>query len=162
MKITNIEYNNEYFMKEAEKVSLQSTCRRQVGAIIVKENKIIARGYNDAPVGCLSCKELGGCMRQKDNIPSGTRQEYCRAVHAEQRAIIQAATTEGISIKGGTLYVTTYPCGICARMIIDCKIERIVYKGDYMDENSHKMLNESGIIVEKYEPSKQIKKELVI
>lgn len=157
MGIINVQYNDEYFMNKAEKVSLQSTCRRQVGAVIVKENQILASGYNDAPEGCLPCKELGGCMRQRDNIPSGTRQEYCRAVHAEQRAIIQAAINEGISIKGGTLYVTTYPCGICARMIIDCKIKRIVYKGDYMDENSHNMLSESEIIVEKYEPKVKAK-----
>ena len=161
MKIKNLEYNNEYFMKEAEKVSLLSTCRRQVGAVIVKDNKIISKGYNDAPEGCLSCKDLGGCIRQKNNIPSGTRQEYCRAVHAEQRAIIEAATKEGVSIKGGTLYVTTYPCGICARMIIECRIEKIVYKGDYMDENSHQMLNESGIVVEKYEPNKVMKKLVI-
>lgn len=162
MGIINVQYNDEYFMNKAIEISLQSTCRRQVGAIIVKENKILTSGYNDAPEGLLPCKELDGCIRQINNIPSGTRQEYCRAVHAEQRAIIQAAINEKINIKGGTLYVTTYPCGVCARMIIECKIKRVVYKGDYMDENSHKMLNESKIIVEKYEPSKVIKKELMI
>lgn len=148
--VMNLEYNEEYFMNLAEDVSKDSDCRRHVGAVIVRDNKVLVTGYNAAPFGLSSCKELGGCMRQKDNIPSGTRQEYCRAVHAEQNAIIKAAT-EGISIKGGTLYVTTYPCSICARMIINCKLKRIVYMGDYQDENSHNLLRESGIIIEKYE-----------
>lgn len=154
MDVINLNYDDDYFMQHAEKMALKSTCRRQVGAVIVKENRILASGYNDAPDGCLSCSELDGCMRQRDDIPSGTMQEYCRAIHAEQRAIVQAAIEEGVSIKGGTLYVTTYPCGICARMLIQCKLERIVYKGDYRDENAHEMLNESGILVEKYEPKK--------
>ncbi len=149
--IVNSEYNDQYFMSLAEEISTNSDCRRHVGAVIARDNKVLVTGYNAAPVGCESCIELGGCMRQEDNIPSGTRQEYCRAVHAEQNAIIQAAT-EGISIKGGTLYVTTYPCNICARMIMNCKLKRIVYQGDYQDEGSHNMLKESGIIVEKYEP----------
>ena len=158
--ISNLEYDDEYFMNLAEEVSLNSDCRRHVGAVIAKDNRVLVTGYNASPEGCTSCKELGGCMRQRDGIPSGTRQEYCRAVHAEQNAIIQAATEE-ISIKGGTLYVTTYPCSICARMIINCKLERIVYKGDYQDENSHKMLSESGIIVEPYIP-KMKKKTMLI
>lgn len=151
MDIKNLEYKDEYFMNLAEEVSNNSNCRRHVGAVIVRDNKVLTTGYNAAPNGLASCMELGGCIRQRDGIESGTRQEYCRAVHAEQNAIIEAAT-KAISILGGTLYVTTYPCSICARMIINCKIERIVYKGDYKDENSHKMLSESGIIIEKYEP----------
>lgn len=154
MEVTNLKYDDECFMSIAEIISSYSTCRRQVGAVIVKDGVILTKGYNDAPDGLASCIELGGCMRQRDGIPSGTRQEYCRAVHAEQNAIIEAAT-RGISIQGGTLYVTTYPCSICARMIINCKIERIVYKGDYKDENSHKMLSESGILTEKFEPVKR-------
>lgn len=159
MNIKNLEYNDDYFMTMADEYSTYSNCRRHVGAVITINNQVLVTGYNAAPNGLASCTELGGCMRQKDNIPSGTKQEYCRAVHAEQNAIIEAAT-KGISIKGGTLYVTTYPCSICARMIINCDIKRIVYKGDYQDENSHKMLSESGITVEKYE-SKVKKKELV-
>ena len=154
MDVVNLEYNDEYFMNLAKEVSNNSNCRRHVGAVIVKDNKVLVTGYNAAPNGLASCMELGGCMRQRDNIESGTRQEYCRAVHAEQNAIIEAAT-KGISILDGTLYVTTYPCSICARMIINCKIERIIYDGDYKDENSHKMLSESGIIIEKFEPVKR-------
>lgn len=151
MEVNNLEYNDEIFMLLADAISSYSNCRRQVGAVITRDNKVLVTGYNAAPFGLESCSELGGCMRQKDGIPSGTRQEYCRAVHAEQNAIIEAATS-GVSVVGGTLYVTTYPCSICARMIINCRIKRIVYAGDYQDENSHKMLSESNIIVEKYEP----------
>lgn len=154
MEVKNFKFNDECFMSIAEVVSLYSTCRRQVGALIVKDDTILTKGYNDAPNGLAKCVELGGCMRQRNGIPSGTRQEYCRAVHAEQNAIIEAAT-KGIVITSGTLYVTTYPCSICARMIINCKLERIVYKGDYKDENSHKMLSESGILIEKFEPVKR-------
>lgn len=156
--INNLEYDDDYFMNLAEEVSINSTCRRHVGAVIARDNKLLVTGYNAVPNGLTPCNELGGCMRQRDNIPSGTRQEYCRAVHAEQNAIIESAT-KGISIVGGTLYVTTFPCGICARMIINCKLRRIVYKGDYMDENSHKMLDESGIIVEKYQPKVKSKND---
>lgn len=155
MGVKNIIYNDEYFMAMAEMMSSYSNCRRHVGAVITKDNKMLTTGYNAAPDGLKSCSDLGGCMRQRDKIESGTRQEYCRAVHAEQNAIIEAAVN-GISIKGGTLYVTTYPCSICARMIINCKLERIVYNGDYQDENSHKMLSESGILVEKFEANKCI------
>lgn len=158
MEITNLEYNDEYFMAMAEMISSYSDCRRHVGAVITKDNQVLVTGYNAAPFKLASCQDLGGCMRQIDNIPSGTRQEYCRAVHAEQNAIIEAAS-KGISILGGTLYVTTYPCSICARMLINCKLERIVYKGDYMDENSHKMLSENEIVIEKFEP---VKRKIII
>lgn len=151
MQINGLKFDDDYFMKLAEEISTNSNCRRQVGAVIVRNNKFLVAGYNAVPFGLKSCSELGGCMRQKDGIPSGTRQEYCRAVHAEQNAIIEAAI-RGIFIGGATLYVTTYPCSICARMLINCQLERIVYAGDYQDENSHKMLSESNIVVEKYEP----------
>jgi len=154
VEVINLKLDDKYFMQLAEKISNKSDCRRHVGAVITKNNMVLVSGYNASPFGLKSCTELGGCMRQKDNIPSGTRQEYCRAVHAEQNAIIEAAT-KGIIITGGTLYVTTYPCSICARMIINCKLERIVYKGDYKDDTSHKMLSESGILIEKFEPEKR-------
>lgn len=140
---------NEYFMTIAIDVSKRSTCRRQVGAVITLDNKIKATGYNGSPRGLKHCEDMGGCIRQKNNIPSGTRQEYCRAVHAEQNAIISAAT-EGTSIKGGTIYVNTYPCSICARMLINAEIKKIVYLGDYSDELSKDMLEEAKIKIEKY------------
>lgn len=135
---------DEYFMNITENVSLRSTCRRKVGAVITLDNKIKSTGYNGSPKGLSHCSDKGGCMRQIYNIESGTRQEFCRAVHAEQNAIIQAAV-DGVSIKGGTLYVNTYPCSICARMIINAEIKRIVYSSDYNDPLAKELLDESDI-----------------
>ena len=135
---------DEYFMNITEDVSLRSTCRRKVGAVITLDNKIKSTGYNGSPKGLSHCMEKGGCMRQINNIPSGTRQEFCRAVHAEQNAIIQAAV-DGVSIKGGTLYVNTYPCSICARMIINAEIKKVVYSSDYNDDLAKELLEESNI-----------------
>lgn len=140
---------DDYFMKITEDVSLRSTCRRKVGSIITVDNKIKSTGYNGSPKGLNHCSENGGCMRELHNIESGTRQEFCRAVHAEQNAIIQAAV-DGTAIKGGTLYVNTYPCSICARMIINAEIKRIVYASDYKDNLAKDLLNEANIEVVKY------------
>lgn len=144
---------DDIFMATAQVVSLRSTCRRQVGAIICRESHIISEGYNGAPKGLAHCSDLNGCMRQLNGVASGTRQEFCRAVHAEQNAIIQAPVT----IKGGTLYVTTYPCSICARMIINAEISRVVYDGEYSDPLSEELFKEAGIPVEKYRPKVLIK-----
>ncbi len=146
---------DEFFMTMAEVACTRSTCRRQVGAVIVKNHEVLTIGYNGAPQGLKHCSELGGCMRQRDGIPSGTRQEYCRAAHAEQNAIVQAAK-QGVSIMGGTIYVTTFPCSICARMIINSELKRIVYSGDYLDENSKAMLEESGIAIDHFSPEKRL------
>ena len=139
---------DEYFMQMAELTAQRSTClRRQVGAIIVKEKHIIATGYNGAPKGLPHCEELGGCLREKLEIPSGERHELCRALHAEQNAIIQAATL-GQSIEGATIYITHQPCIICAKMIINAGISRIVIRRGYPDEMSRGMLREAGLKVE--------------
>ena len=139
---------DEYFMQMAELTAQRSTClRRQVGAIIVKEKHIIATGYNGAPKGWPHCEELGGCLREKLEIPSGERHELCRALHAEQNAIIQAATL-GQSIEGATIYITHQPCIICAKMIINAGISRIVIRRGYPDEMSRGMLREAGLKVE--------------
>lgn len=139
---------DEYFMQMAELTAQRSTClRRQVGAIIVKEKHIIATGYNCAPKGLPHCEELGGCLREKLEIPSGERHELCRALHAEQNAIIQAATL-GQSIEGATIYITHQPCIICAKMIINAGISRIVIRRGYPDEMSRGMLREAGLKVE--------------
>lgn len=144
---------DEYFMKITEDVSERSTCRRKVGAIITVDNKIKTTGYNGAPKGLFHCEDMGGCIRTKNNIKSGTHQEICRAVHAEQNAIIQAAV-DGIKIKGGTLYVNTFPCSICTRMIINAEIKRIVYLSDYEDKLSKEMLEETDIEVVKFKSKK--------
>ncbi len=137
---------DEYFMQLVEIIKTRSTCvRRQVGAIVVKENRILTTGYNGAPSGCKHCEEIG-CVRQQLGIPSGQRHELCRALHAEQNAIIQAAKY-GINIDGACIYVTTQPCVICAKMIINSGIKRIVYKGEYPDELAMQLLDEANIEV---------------
>ena len=138
---------DEYFMQMAELTAKRSTClRRQVGAVIVKNRHIIATGYNGAPRGLKHCDELGGCLRQQLGVPSGQRHELCRALHAEQNAIIQAATL-GQSIEDGTIYVTHQPCVICAKMIINAGIKRIVVRETYPDEMATEILDEAGIRV---------------
>ena len=142
---------DEYFIEIAKLVSTRSNCvSRKVGAVITVDNQIIATGYNGAPKGLHHCIDAGGCLRKLNKIPSGTRQEVCRAAHAEQNAIISAAV-KGVSIKGGTLYVNTYPCSICTRMLINAEIKRIVYDSDYSDPLSKEMLDESGIEIVKFE-----------
>ncbi|MCR4660667.1 MAG: cytidine/deoxycytidylate deaminase family protein [Clostridia bacterium] len=140
------------FMDLTLDVASWSSCfqeNRQVGAVIVKDKRIITTGYNGAPAGIVSCKEKGECIRKKLGIPSGTRHEMCFAVHAEQNAIVQAAKL-GISIDGATIYVTHQPCSICGKMIINSGIKRIVYKEGYPDEFSMKLFEECGMKVEKY------------
>lgn len=136
---------DEYFMEMAVLTARRSTCmRRQVGAVIVKDRHIIATGYNGAPRGIAHCADRGGCLRQKLGIPSGERHELCMALHAEQNAIIQAATL-GQSIEGASIYVTHQPCVICAKMIINAGIRRIVVKEGYPDKLSVDILAEAGL-----------------
>lgn len=136
---------DEYFMEMAKLAAKRSTClRRQVGAVIVQDKHVIATGYNGAPKGIPHCAELGGCYREKNNIPSGERHELCRALHAEQNAIIQAATyAQGID--GASIYITHQPCVICAKMIINAGIERIVVNEGYPDEMAVDILEEAGL-----------------
>lgn len=136
---------DERFMQIAKLVGTWCTChRRNVGAVIVKDKRIIATGYNGAPAGIETCLERGYCLRNKLQIPSGTQAEICYSVHAEQNAIIQASKL-GIAVDGSTLYVTHQPCTICTKLIINAGIKRIVYGIEYPDEFSLKLLNEAGI-----------------
>ena len=140
-------------MELTEQVAMWSSCykpNRQVGAIIVKNKRILTTGYNGAPQGVVSCKERCECLREKLGIESGTRHELCYAVHAEQNAIIQAARL-GIVLEGATLYCTHQPCVICAKMIINAGITRIVYKQGYPDEFATKLLNEAGVQLDVYD-----------
>lgn len=149
MSDTKVERPNwdEYFIEIADVVAKRSNCvSRKVGAVITVDNQIVSTGYNGAPKGLHHCIDAGGCLRKLNKIESGTRQEICRAVHAEQNAIISAAV-KGVSIKGGTLYTNTYPCSICTRMIINAEIKKIVYDSDYSDPLAKEMLEESGIKV---------------
>jgi len=138
---------DEYFGEICQVVARRSTClRRQVGAILVKDRRILATGYNGPPRGLKHCAELGGCYRERMGVPSGQRQELCRALHAEQNAIIQAAL-HGVSTVGSTMYVTTFPCSLCAKMLINAGVERVVYRGDYPDQLAAEMLEEAGVQV---------------
>ena len=140
---------DEYFMEMAELTAKRSTCmRRHVGAVIVNDRHAIATGYNGAPSGIMHCEERGGCIRQQLNVPSGQRHELCMALHAEQNAIIQAAVM-GNSVEGGTIYITHQPCAICAKMILNAGIKRIVIKEGYPDELAASILDEAGLKVEK-------------
>lgn len=139
---------DEYFMQIVDVIKTRSTCiRRQIGACIVHDKHIISTGYNGVPTGLKHCIDVG-CMREKLHIPSGERHELCRGTHAEQNAIIQAALN-GVSTKDSTIYISVSPCSVCAKMIINAGIKRVVYEGDYPDELSLQFLNEAGIDIEK-------------
>ena len=134
----------EYFMEITRLVAKRATClRRQVGAVLVMDKRLLATGYNGAPSGLAHCLEVG-CLREKRQIPSGERHELCRGLHAEQNVIIQAAF-HGIRIQGSTLYCTNLPCAICTKMLINAGIQEIVYKSGYGDDLSKEMLLEARI-----------------
>ncbi len=141
------------FMKMADFIGSWSSCyqeNRQVGAVIVRDKRIITTGYNGAPSGVKSCKEKGECLRKKLNIASGTRLESCYAVHAEQNAIAQAAKL-GESVDGATIYVTHQPCTICTKMIINSGIKKVIYRNGYPDEFSKVLLDEAGVTLIKFD-----------
>lgn len=133
---------DNYFMEIAKVVASRSTClRRKAGAVLVREKRILATGYNGVPKGLPHCEDTG-CPRA--NYPSGTHHELCRAVHSEQNAIVQAAI-HGVSIEGSTLYCTHQPCTLCAKMLINAGVERVVYSEDYPDGESLNFFNQAGI-----------------
>lgn len=141
---------DEYFMDITRRVATRSTClRRAVGAILVHDKRIIASGYNGGPSGLAHCLDIG-CLREKLGIPSGQQHELCRGIHAEQNAIIQAAHY-GVSIEGSVLYCTTQPCTQCTKMLINAGITEIVYAEGYPDDLARELLEESGIIVRRFE-----------
>ncbi|WP_163328534.1 deoxycytidylate deaminase [Desulfurobacterium thermolithotrophum] len=135
---------DEYFMSIAEMVSTRSTCiRRKVGAVLVKDKRIIATGYNGPPSGLKHPEEVG-CLREKLNIPSGERHELCRGLHAEQNAIIQAAL-HGVSTKGSILYCTHCPCSLCTKMLINAGVVKIIYKEGYPDQLAKELAAEANL-----------------
>jgi len=147
---------DEYFLKIASVVAERATCRRHhIGAVAVKDKHILATGYNGAPAGLQDCLELG-CLRDELKIASGTRQEICRGIHAEQNVIIQA-TLHGVSLEGSTIYCTHTPCVLCAKMLVNAKIKRFVSFGQYDDNSFTDLFREAGIAVNiKPRPSSQI------
>jgi dCMP deaminase len=137
---------DEYFMEMAVLVSQRSTClRRHVGAVIVKEKRVLATGYNGAPSGLPHCLDVG-CLRKELNVPSGQRHELCRAIHAEQNALVQAASF-GASVRDAVIYSTTYPCSLCSKLLINAGIKEIIVKEGYPDEMSVEMLSAAKINV---------------
>lgn len=137
---------DDYFMDIAALVARRSTClRRDVGAVLVRERRILATGYNGAPSGLRHCLDEG-CLREQLGVPSGERHELCRGLHAEQNAIIQAAF-HGVSVKGAHLYCTNHPCVICVKMIINAGIVKIIYRDGYLDRMAKEMAMEAGIEV---------------
>lgn len=138
---------DEYFFKITIEVAQRSTClRRQVGAILVVDKHILTTGYNGVPHGLRHCADVG-CLRIASNVPSGERHELCRGLHAEMNALLQAAKY-GIKIAGSTLYSTIHPCVLCAKMIINAEITRVVTRGDYPDDLSKEMFDEANVMVD--------------
>jgi dCMP deaminase len=139
---------DQYFMKITRDVAERSTClKRKVGAIVVKDHRVLSTGYNGAPKNIEHCSKAG-CLRKKLKVPSGQRHELCRGLHAEQNAIIQAAV-HGVKIDGATMYCTFQPCIICVKMMINAGIKKLIYGGDYPDKLALKMLKESKMKVER-------------
>ncbi|HEY82571.1 MAG TPA: cytidine deaminase [Dehalococcoidia bacterium] len=138
---------DEYFLKIASVVAERSTCRRHhVGAVAVRDKHILATGYNGAPAGAKDCLEIG-CLRDELGIPSGTRHEICRGIHAEQNVIIQASL-HGVSLEGSTIYCTHTPCVLCAKMLVNAKIKRFVTFGSYNDRTFADLFQEAGIEID--------------
>ena len=146
-KPTTVPTWDEYFLTMASHAATRSTClRRKVGAVAVLDRHVLATGYNGAPSGLKHC-EFTGCLREQQGVPSGERHEICRGLHAEQNVIIQGAV-HGVSLKGATIYVTATPCVICAKMLINCGIRRVVCGEQYPDGMALEMLLDAGVVVE--------------
>ena len=142
---------DEYFMRIAHEVATRSTClRRQVGAVVVLDKRILSTGYNGVPSGLPHCAEVG-CLRDQLNVPSGERHELCRGLHAEMNALLQGARY-GLSMQGAMLYSTHAPCSLCTKMIINAGIRTIVYLSGYADAMSEEMLNQAGVAVRRFVP----------
>jgi len=138
---------DDYFLGIAREVAGRSTClRRKVGAVLVRDRRILTTGYNGAPRGIPHCEE-SGCLREKLNVPSGERHELCRGLHAEQNALIQAAV-HGVPVEGCDLYCTNVPCSLCTKMIINAGVKRVVAAEGYPDELAAKLVRQAGIAVE--------------
>lgn len=136
---------DDYFIEMAQLAKKRSSCRRRsVGAVLVKNRKVLATGYNGAPKGLKDCLELGYCTREKMGIPSGERQELCRGAHAEANAIAQAAQF-GVPVEGATLYATNFPCSMCTKLLINSNISEIIYEDGYPDGLSRQLLKESKL-----------------
>jgi len=147
-----------YFMDIARLLASRATClRRSVGALIVKDTRILASGYNGAPAGLRHCLETG-CLREERGVPAGERHELCRGLHAEQNALLQAAVY-GIAIQGAVYYVTHQPCALCAKIMINAGIRKVVFQGDYPDPLALKLFEEAEVVLVRFGGSSCAKKE---
>jgi dCMP deaminase len=145
---------DSYFMQIASVAAGRSTClRRQVGAVIVKDKQILSTGYNGSPMGLKHCDEIG-CLRQSLGVPSGERHEICRAVHAEQNALILAAK-HGVAIDGADIYTTHQPCVLCTKLLINAGIKKVFYLNAYPDKLAEEMTKEAGLLLVKLEDDKR-------
>lgn len=141
---------NEYFMEMAELAARRATClRRKVGAVLVKNKKVLATGYNGAPMDIEHC-ETTGCLREEMQVPSGERHEICRGVHAEQNLVAQAAI-HGVKTENSTVYCTHQPCIICTKILINAGVKKIYFKNSYSDEFAENLLKQSNVEFIKYE-----------
>ena len=149
---------DDYFMDITRQVARRSTClRRKVGALLVRDKHILTTGYNGAPRGLPHCEDVG-CIRDEESVPSGERHELCRGLHAEMNAMLQAAY-HGIRVEGATLYVTTHPCSLCTKMLINVGIRKIIVGNDYPDELSKNLLAQAGVEVVLHKQDRQEKPE---
>jgi dCMP deaminase len=138
---------DEYFLRIAREVSGRSTClRRKVGAVLVRDKRILATGYNGAPSGIVHCDERG-CLRDEMGVPSGERHELCRGLHAEMNSLLQAAV-HGVGVAGSTLYCTNHPCSLCTKMLVNARVARVVVEEGYSDRLASDLLREAGLEVE--------------
>ncbi len=150
----------KYFMEMAMLAAQRSTClRREVGAVLVKDNQILSSGYNGAPKNIRHCAEVG-CLRQQNGVPSGEKHELCRGVHAEQNAIIQAGLN-GSSTRGTVLYCTNQPCSICAKLIINAEIRTVYISEPYPDRLAEQLLEEAGVELIHYNIADQSMRRLI-
>lgn len=144
---------DDYFMTIAQAVASRSTCRRRkVGAVLVRDKRLLTTGYNGAPTGFGHCLDVG-CLREEMGIPSGERQELCRGLHAEQNALVQAAL-HGVSVKDSVLYCTLEPCITCAKMLINAGVRAVIYQEEYPDPLARRFFEEGGVDRRQWSPEK--------
>jgi dCMP deaminase len=141
---------DEYFMKIAQVASMRSNCiKRRVGAVIVRDKRIVSTGYNGTPRGTKNCNE-GGCPRCNSLANSGTQLEECLCSHAEENSITQAAY-HGTSVKEGTLYTTFAPCLMCTKMIINSGIVEVIFNLDYpLNDTSFHLFRQAGVVARQH------------
>ena len=140
-------------MKIALEESKNANCAKgKVGAVIVLNEEVLGKGNNSVPKGCIPCT-TDKCLRKKYNLKSGEKQELCRVVHAEQNAILNALEN-GYDLNNSTIYITKSPCMICAKLIINVGIKKVIYANKYPDEEAFKNFKEARVKTQYFEINK--------